>query len=127
MPNLIELCESVDKNYSYYSLKNLKFARKDWSSTLIKDKSIYVKIDTLEVNFYHNIFTFVYYNDGIKTPLYFTEYFETDWYIIEENENNVDSDIIENFKMRLISVVKDIDDFQYTILKEKNNKKHLTK
>ena len=117
MPDLIELCRNVK---DYGTFKNLKFAREGWKLKSIDENPIYVKIGKLE-NYSAN--TFIYFKNNKEAPLDISQYLQNDWYIIKEDENNVDLDIIENFKMRLINIVRDIDDFQYTILNEKNKRK----
>ena len=121
MATLRELCKSIE-NYSYDSLKDLKFARKEWRLSSEDEKSQYMKIDRLDESSYSHIPIFVYFLNNKKIPLHFAHYLENDWYIIEENENNVDLDIIENFlnlKQKLPSVLEDIDDFQYYLERKK--------
>ena len=111
------LREIMDQNFNdnNRNYDEIKLRRREFES-----ETVYVRL-----RFYSGVYTFIYVGEnGTETPVHWRSLIADDWYVINEDENNKDlEDIIENFKMRLISVVKDIDDFQYTILNEKNKRK----
>ena len=114
------LREIVNGN-SDKDLMEIKITRKAFEESC--NETAYVQL-----RYHEGVTTFMYIDNGMEIPLHYNSIIADDWHIINKEKNNIDlEDIIQNFKQKLISVVKDIDDFQYTILNEKNNKKHLTK
>ena len=106
------LREIMDQNFNdnNRNYDEIKLRRTEFES-----ETAYVRM-----GFYGGIYTYIYIDDnGIETPVHCRSLVADDWYIIEEDENNVDLDIIENFKQKLMSAVEDIEDFQYYLKRKK--------